>query len=69
MTYKNKGPPQRSSGGYKQEFDAMRFPFRHLSVVEHSVAFLLHKHRIARNWILLLLVLFHDWSRLARYQK
>ena len=24
---------------------------------------------IARNWILLLLVLFHDWSRLARYQK
>ena len=69
MQYKNKGPPKRSEGCYKLEFDAMIFPFRHLSVVEHSVAFLLHKHRIARNWILLLLVLFHDWSRLARYQK
>ncbi len=69
MTYKNKGPPQRSSGGYKQEFDAMRFPFRHLSVVAVSLKKNLHKHRIARNWILLLLVLFHDWSRLARYQK
>ena len=56
-------------GCCKLEFDAMIFPFRHLSVVEHSVAFLLRKHRIARNWILLLLVLFHDWSRLARYQK
>ena len=41
----------------------------HVHVDASSVAFLLRKHRIARNWILLLLVLFHDWSRLARYQK
>ena len=51
MTYKNKGPPKRPKGCCKLEYDAMIFPFRHLSVAEHSVAFLLRKHRIARNWI------------------
>lgn len=69
MTYKNKGPPKRSEGVLQTGIRRYDISFRHLSVAEHSVAFLLRKHRIARNWILLLLVLFHDWSRLARYQK
>ena len=34
-----------------------------------SAKITIYNRRIARNWILLLLVLFHDWSRLARYQK
>ena len=54
---------------YKLGVVAIIFSFHHPLVGEYDITFLFRKHQIVKNYFLLLLVSFHDWSHLVRYQK